>query len=106
MQKLKDDGRNSGDFGEERAMTTGFIPQSSALSEAKQSSLAELMSLGPEEEGFLKNLPRIVEVLREQRARFAESEGKGKRGGGGSLQTKIGAKPLQTSVEVEGEIEF
>jgi len=75
---------------------TGFIPQSEALAEARVESLAELLSMNPEDGRFIAGLPRIVELLRSQRARFAETEGKGK--------AKKG--PVQSMVEVTGELGF
>jgi hypothetical protein len=55
-------------------LNSGTIPQSLALSEADPLSLAELMSCQPDTEAFARNLPRIVQALRELRARFATTE--------------------------------
>lgn len=51
----------------------GQIPQSHALAEADPGSLTELFSRDPE--GYTgQDLDRIIDVLRDQRARFAKAE--------------------------------
>ncbi len=54
---------------------TGTIPQSTALSEASPESIGDLMGMDPEGEGFAKAIPRIVQELRAQRARWDAGQG-------------------------------
>lgn len=56
----------------------GEIPQSDALSEASTSSLNELFNADPEGYGE-RDVERIIEALREHRARFEAAEAAGKR---------------------------
>lgn len=49
------------------------IPQSTALAEASSDSLSELLSRDPE--GYQQqDIVRVIEVMRQQRARFAQVE--------------------------------
>ncbi len=56
----------------------GLIPQSSALAEALPDSIQECMGSDPESERFKRNLPRMVESFRALRAKWKETEEKGR----------------------------
>lgn len=56
----------------------GLIPQSSALAEASPDSIQECMGSDPESERFKRNLPRMVESFRALRAKWKETEEKGR----------------------------
>lgn len=56
----------------------GLIPQSSALAEALPDSIQECMGSDPESERFRRNLPRMVESFRALRAKWKETEEKGR----------------------------
>lgn len=79
-------------------MTTGEIPQSTALAEAETDSLTEVMSRDPE--GYSRqDRDRIVEALRAQRARLAAAEAAGgskPRGAAAKLPlSSTSAKPIE-----------
>lgn len=77
--------------------TNGEIPQSEALAEATGDSLAELMSRDPE--GLSRqDRDRIVEALREQRARIAAAEaaGKPRRGPGTAAKVPLASKATKS----------
>lgn len=58
-------------------MTDQQLPQSNVLAEASAGSLSELLSTDPEKITAEMEL-RIIQALRDQRARFAEAEAAGK----------------------------
>ena len=57
---------------------SGLIPQSTVLSEALPDSIQECMGSDPESERFRRALPRMVESFRALRAKWKETEEKGR----------------------------
>ena len=78
-----------------------MIPHSDALKEAEPLSLNELMSANPEDPMFLQNLPRIVQLLREQAERFAKAEAEGKK-----PKKAVAASGSNVSVAKSTELDF
>lgn len=79
--------------------SSGFIPQSSALSEAKTDSLGELLSRNPFDL-TPEDRKKTVAALREQRARWELAEAAGK-----APKVARSAKSLETTKSA-GELDL